>query len=187
MAYIKKGSKYKPVVNDLWSSKKHVPMCYDTHPPLEFGGLTVYGGSCSHPMVKDADVYIGFDYNVSGGTPRFPWEGPMPVIIRYPVSDGSAPADPESFRKMVDWTLDQLKQGKKVHVGCIGGHGRTGTFLAALVAVHTGNTKAVEYVRENYCKSAVESTSQVNFLVKHYDQEEVASSKKYSWDTGPTR
>ena len=37
--------------------------CYHSHPPLKLPGteLVIYGGSCISPVVKDADVYIGFD------------------------------------------------------------------------------------------------------------------------------
>lgn len=149
------------------STFKPAPRCYESHPPLEIPGYgVIYGGSCNSPVVKDADVYIGFDHGMKRG-PNFPWEEQTIVEVFYPVQDRHAPQHPENFRKMVDWTLLQLSAGKKVHAGCIGGHGRTGTFLAALVAA-AGNKDAVQYVREHYCKKAVESKAQVDFLMKHY-------------------
>ncbi len=48
-----------------------------------------------------------------------------------------------------------------VEVGCLGGHGRTGTALACL-AVLTGTpaNEAVAWVRANYCAHAVETEAQ---------------------------
>lgn len=51
--------------------------------------------------------------------------------------------------------------GENVEVGCIGGHGRTGTFLACLaVLCGVDAEKAVSWVRSNYCKEAIESDEQ---------------------------
>jgi hypothetical protein len=95
-----------------------------------------------------------------------PWEGK--ISYRYPVTDMHAPSDPATFDKLVRWLAEQIEAGKKVHVGCIGGHGRTGTLFAALVKVMLGEEDAIQYVRDGYCKKAVESKAQVDFLVKHY-------------------
>lgn len=61
------------------------------------------------------------------------------------------------------------EQGWKVEVGCMGGHGRTGTFLAYL-AVLSGvpAQDAVAYVRTNYCEHAIESDEQ-EFSVIQFD------------------
>ncbi|MCK5640964.1 MAG: hypothetical protein KAJ19_09215, partial [Gammaproteobacteria bacterium] len=66
------------------------------------------------------------------------------------------------------------------HIGCIGGHGRTGLVLAALAAyTKTAPKNAIQWVRKHHCDSAVESTSQVNFLVKHYKVAKAKVSKGY--------
>lgn len=69
-----------------------------------------------------------------------------------------------SLRKVlevVDNTRQLLKQGYAVEVGCIGGHGRTGTFLSLLiVAGGTDHETAIEWVREKYCHKAVENERQ---------------------------
>jgi protein-tyrosine phosphatase len=67
----------------------------------------------------------------------------------------SVPKSPKDFKALVAWTKTQLEEGKKVHCGCVGGHGRTGTFLAALCS-EFGEKDAVTYVRQNYCKNVVE-------------------------------
>lgn len=55
---------------------------------------------------------------------------------------------------------------KKVCLHCIGGHGRTGTAICAMmIAVEKWTVQdAVEYVREEYCRHAVESSSQCDYL-----------------------
>ena len=54
-----------------------------------------------------------------------------------------------------------------IHVACHGGHGRTGTVLAILAGL-MGVTKAdpVEFIRNKYCKRAVESASQISLVQK---------------------
>ena len=63
---------------------------------------------------------------------------------------------------------DQIaRQGARVLCFCIGGHGRTGTAMAALmIASGYGKTEAVELIRAQYCKQAVESKEQMEYLEK---------------------
>lgn len=152
--------------------------CYCTHPALKLPGLeaVIYGGSCIDPVVTDADVYIGFDGGMRRTSKAWPWTTGYEFL--YKIEDMAAPKDAESFRKLVGWTIDQLKAGQKVHCGCIGGHGRTGTFLAALCA-ELGEKDAITYVRDNYCHKAVESSTQVSFLAKNFGVKSVGSSKGY--------
>jgi hypothetical protein len=151
------------------------PRCYESHPPLTVGDHVIYGGSCIHPIVEDADVYIGFDHGMSQTDRTLPWvEG---VEFLYPIQDMGVPKNVATFKKLVEWVAVQLTAKKKVHVGCIGGHGRTGLFLSALVKHVTGNENATEYVRENYCKKAVESTAQIDFLKAHFGIKPAAPTK----------
>ncbi len=150
--------------------------CRETHPALPLGdGLVIYGGSCIKPVVKDADVYIGFDGGMDFTKRHFPWNQGEEVYFK--ITDGQAPGNVEEFKKLVEWTAQQLMIGKKVHAGCIGGHGRTGTFFAALASVMLSEEDAITYVRENYCKKAVESQVQINFLHKHFGIKKAKPSK----------
>jgi hypothetical protein len=139
----------------------------------------IYGGSCSSPIVSDADIYIGFDY-MPPKYPRFPWNTDTNPVIEIPfaITDMAAPKDPVEFKKMITWVCGQVLAGKKVHAGCIGGHGRTGTFLAAVVAEFMGEKDAITYVRKNYCKKAVESAVQTKFLETHYGITPVPGAKE---------
>ena len=141
--------------------------CYHKHPPLKMPGteLVIYGGSCLSPIIKDADIYIGFDESMKFTKRSYPWNAGEEFL--FAIRDMSVPDSPTQFGKLVDWTKAQLEAGKKVHCGCLGGHGRTGTFLAALVS-RFGEKDAVTYVRKNYCKKAVESSKQIAFLKEHF-------------------
>ena len=61
--------------------------------------------------------------------------------------------------------LDRARRGERVEVGCLGGHGRTGTALACL-AVLAGHpaADAVAWTRTHYCPKAVETPDQEAFV-----------------------
>jgi len=151
--------------------------CYINHPPLPLGGaLSVYGGSCSAPVSKSHDVYIGFDASMIKTSRRFPWVEGNEVPLS--ITDMQAPPNHNEFKSLVIWTAEQIIAGKSVHAGCIGGHGRTGTFFAALVKHMMGVDDAITYVRKNYCKKAVESSAQIEYLHTQWGVTRVAAAKK---------
>ena len=163
--------------SDTYSTKADsFGRCYHKHPALKLPGteLVIHGGSCLSPIVKDADVYVGFDHGMSFSQKSWPWKKGTEFL--FEIQDMSVPKDPDEFKKLVSWTRKQLEAGLKVHCGCIGGHGRTGTFFAALVA-DFGEPDAITYARKNYCQKAVESTSQVNFLHEHFGVKKVDGYK----------
>lgn len=163
--------------------------CYWSHPALGIGEFKVYGGNCGNPAHLDCDVYVALQSGSSVGLP-FPWEPGFGKIVQvmYPVQDMHAPKNPEEFKQLVGWLCNQVQEGKKVHIGCIGGHGRTGLVLSAIVAsMLPDEPDAIEYVRKNYCERAVESDAQVRFLVKHFkckDSVGYKSSKSVGWSIG---
>lgn len=70
----------------------------------------------------------------------------------------------ESLRRL----LARARTGDLVEIGCLGGHGRTGTALACLaVLAGVPPDGAVDWVRANYCTDAVETAGQRAF-VEHY-------------------
>lgn len=152
--------------------------CADTHPALAIAGYKLYGGSASHPIHKDCDVYVSLQSGSTSGLSSDPWEEKPVVEIHYSILDGAAPKNVTRFKKMIDYLCNQLQAGKKVHVGCIGGHGRTGTVLAAVVA-QLGEKDAIRYVRDHYCSKAVESREQVRFLVQNYGVDKAEPSKSF--------
>lgn len=152
-------------------------------PPLNFElegkKVTIYGGSCHHPSVKDADLYVSLDVE----QPVYHWEQPWyeeegKKHLRFPIPDMSIPEDSEDFKCCIDHIKYNISLGKKVHVGCIGGHGRTGMVLSALIQECMGEKlvdqlgnkiSAIDYVRENYGKKAVETVPQILFLYYNFN------------------
>ena len=100
--------------------------CYETHRRLAVDdGCFIRGGNGAWPVPTDAHLYVGFKLPLR--------ETPAPSIP-FPITDFRAPADADAYKTLVALVSDFLRPDRKVHAGCVGGHGRTGTFLAALVA-----------------------------------------------------
>jgi hypothetical protein len=78
--------------------------------------------------------------------------------------DAQAIPIPE-FKELLDWAGVQVASGQKLMVGCVGGHGRTGTVLAGL-AIRLGMPakKAIEFIRKEYCNRAIETKEQEKLL-----------------------
>lgn len=53
-----------------------------------------------------------------------------------------------------------------VEIGCIGGHGRTGTMLACMAVIdqNLNTVQAIDFVRSTYCDHAIETHSQEMFV-----------------------
>ena len=167
-------------------TQSYTAKCAHSHPALKFKvegkEYKIYGGACASPIVKDADVYIGLDRFEMGGSNQWPWEKSKikkAIEFAFHITDMAAPSNATDFKNMIDWVCNQLHEGKKVHVGCMGGHGRTGTVLVAVYAQMTGDKDAIQYVRQHYCTKAVESKEQVNFLMKHYGISKAAGAKEF--------
>jgi Arc/MetJ-type ribon-helix-helix transcriptional regulator len=92
------------------------------------------------------------------------WEPPWPhEHLDWP--DFGVPSDDASLRAALRLLLERARRQNRVEVGCLGGHGRTGTALACLAVITgLGSGEAVAWVRENYCSDAVESGQQELFV-----------------------
>jgi hypothetical protein len=161
-------------------SKYSYKSCWEDHPVVELGAGKFYGGHCNHPP-KGYDVSVGLDYSTKDTS--FPWTKKQ-VRFLFEIKDFSAPSNAADFKALINYLEKALNKGGVVHVGCLGGHGRTGLVLAALVAQMTGRKNAIEWTRKNYCKSAVESKEQINFLMNHYGVDTAEPSKKHSFYGG---
>ena len=81
-------------------------------------------------------------------------------IHLWHISDGG------TDERLVEWCIKKIDAGLTIGFGCLGGHGRTG-WLAARLVMHYLNLdgpEAVQYVRRNYSRSAVETRSQLHDL-----------------------
>lgn len=171
------GSKSDKVVHmdALMKPSKLYSSCYESHPILELGKGKLLGGNCDRPVTDDADVYIGLQSGMRQTSNSWPWS--KKVEFLYPIQDMGIPNSAKSFHSLVSYICKCLKEGKFVHVGCIGGHGRTGMVFAAVVKEMLGEEDAITWVRKNYCHKAVESSAQVRFLHEEFGIKKVSGSK----------
>lgn len=81
------------------------------------------------------------------------------ILIKWP--DRGVP-DKALLTELVDYLQEKVEAGTLIDIGCHGGHGRTGTLLGCLIARLTDMEPeaVIKYVREKYCKEAIESKSQ---------------------------
>lgn len=173
--------------------------CTEFHPPVQLmvngKAVEVYGSSCLRPNVKDADIYVSLDRFVDTYDWEQPWMPEEKKHIRFFINDGGVPDNEIQFNLCIDYLVKALDEGKKVHIGCIAGHGRTGIFLAALTQRTIGHklsneyTSAIDYVRDSYCANAVENLIQVLFLhstqdidVPHKESKRVEEFKTAFYD-----
>lgn len=72
-----------------------------------------------------------------------------------------------------------LVNGDPLYVGCMGGRGRTGLFMAVLCKA-LGVPKPVEYVRKHYYPHAVETQEQYRFVSEYKVPEAVKALVQYT-------
>lgn len=91
------------------------------------------------------------------------WQPPWPHDhIDWP--DFGLPTDVDALMTALRHVLDRVSSGQVVEIGCLGGHGRTGTALACLAVLAGGSDDPVGWIREVYCTSAVETEDQVELV-----------------------
>lgn len=181
------------------SITKYVEKCRHNATPAFFigdnqeTGVTYYGGSQSKiekeffapsewVVVSLLGYYSKYEKSIWAG--MSPWKelssyGQAPTItIEWP-DYGAPPVNAGFWSKLND--LCKATDIHKVLFYCVGGHGRTGTALSSVLVEVCGTTPkdAVKYVRDNYCKEAVESESQVEYLMELYKtQQQLAKAAK---------
>ena len=98
------------------------------------------------------------------GTPGRPPATWQPSVTRYPMPDGSPPADLAAMDEILA-TIEQARRDGNVAVACMGGVGRTGTVGAcALVARGFSAEEAIATVRKVRHPTAVETPAQEAFV-----------------------
>jgi len=153
----------------------HKPLC--PHPPqLLFtskdAGWKIYAGAgpdCIKRLSKfDLLLNLTGDTVFGGHIIPLPelkrWERPgcVPeIVLDWP--DMGIICLPREF-----WTtlMDLLTQRQaKMLVFCVGGHGRTGTAIASLMAAcGWSSADAIAWIRANYCRRAVETEEQEEYV-----------------------
>lgn len=119
--------------------------------------LTAASFAGVHPYRRDPMPDIGLYLD-----PR--WDPPWPHShLKWP--DFGVPERAEDVARALLSVLEEARVGRRVEIGCLGGHGRTGTALACL-AILSGlpSAEALDWVRTSYCAHAVETPEQAAFV-----------------------
>ena len=171
-------------------SDRHKPTCV-LAPVDEKEGWAIYAASRYLSDAAGMDLAIGCDNQgwTSGGNYKHTIPKELPeleikveplkaLVIKLDWPDQGAPPVP------FDWweKLYQLIQDRKWKVlfTCTGGHGRTGTAVACMYAL-AGIDKPIKEVRKHYCKSAVESLKQEDYIddfVKYLNKKDKEGESK---------
>ena len=126
--------------------------------------------SASHP-VKVNDTLFNKVYLMWGGPYRncpdalgnkgfCLLEEPFGIYHTHlPVPDFGVPTDEKAVEKALRAALDLFLDGHPIYVGCMGGIGRTGMFMA-LIARCLGHKDPIAFIRSNYSPMAVETIPQ---------------------------
>lgn len=156
--------RYKEYWDNSWASvadladttsSRTFTKCRHFNKPVEFpDGTTVYASSL-FTRGKDEEVPdFGLYLDPS-------WDAPCLAYQPY-WADYDIPSNAKvAVMAIVDVFNKASQAGMWVEVGCIGGHGRTGTVLACM-AVLAGleHDEAIKFVHENYCHHAIETKEQ---------------------------
>ncbi len=140
-----------------------MPGCvHDGSRPVQVGKHNIFPGG-SHYM-RVASLFSGFDLIVPldvGYQEVIPYTS---LVIPGLITDFQPPsAGYEWFLK--DTIIPELQRDGKVLVFCLGGHGRTGTVLAGLIALLEPDVDdPVAEVRNRYCDRAVETREQAEWI-----------------------
>lgn len=118
----------------------------------------MYGGSFFHAPEQE-------DYF----TVNLMKEYPLPSTRYVPIPDFSQPSNADQFIQVFE---EILNQPKDVYVGCFGGKGRTGLFMACFLK-YLGEEYPLERVRHEYNPHAVETEGQWMFLEGFSTREEL--------------
>ena len=114
-----------------------------------------------------------------GGYEEFPGlrpVTPMPYIsVDWP--DGGIPPVDEAF---IQDLCKLVSSGTNILIHCVGGHGRTGTLLTAMLLLMGRKGDVLKWLREAYCVKAVETTRQIDWLKAAHN---LKTKEKPLWGT----
>jgi tRNA/tmRNA/rRNA uracil-C5-methylase (TrmA/RlmC/RlmD family) len=115
----------------------------------------VYGG----PYMRKPGAMVGVKM-----AQELKMHGKGHTEIDIPTRDFCTP-NATALANGLETAVKQVLAGRPVYVGCYGGRGRTGLFLAVLAKAF-GVESPVEYVRKNYYHHAVETAEQYKFVTQ---------------------
>jgi hypothetical protein len=165
-----------------WSSNT----CTHAMDPILLNGVEVYASKVrSHTTDTTPDLGI---YAYSGWNPASP-------ALFIPWQDYGLPTcSYTSAARSIKLAFEAAKDGQAVEVGCMGGHGRTGTILACMAILADSELtgpEAVKLVQAAHCVKAVETSSQEWFVrwFRAWHLGEVFTEKEVgtAWDKTPAK
>ena len=131
--------------------------------PVRVGPYTVLAGGTRDLISADlekADVLVPLTGSVPFGFGR------RYEVLAAPMQDfGGVPIGWQEF--LEGEILPELASGRRLLVFCMGSHGRTGTFLASLIALLESAEETpdpIAAVRERHCDEAVETLKQAEAI-----------------------
>jgi hypothetical protein len=169
-AFSSKETSIKPYV--------YVPACGHNLTPLKLpDGHTIFLSGTSHlkseaeGTLPTAAVYLDTLWTAgqafsNDGTVTAAEDEIATLVVQWP--DFKA-IELDTLKRALEWAQQQLDAGEDLEVGCIGGHGRTGSFAAALcITQGLSAEEAVLYVKSHYCTKAIETPAQREMLASLY-------------------
>lgn len=168
MGKVKEAEEYWKAVESYYGSAIFIKRECKHGEIKELGGRLTGGKK----VPKDLDLLVLLDDMYIDDVEMFDTGGGISSIkyrlIFFSILDRDVPRSERvpMLNKLLEVMYEYLRTGHKVHVQCIGGHGRTGLVMALLMGRYGGITEPIKWVKENYCKSAVESNKQVRFVSK---------------------
>lgn len=128
-------------------------------PPFMIQGVPFYPSSMNNQR-KDDDLIPDWGLYLDWG-----WKHPDWRAENLDWRDYGLPSNyTVAFAAFVD-VIERAQRGEKVEIGCIGGHGRTGTALACIAVILGMTSKdAISHVRTNYCSHTLETDEQEWFV-----------------------
>jgi hypothetical protein len=174
---LNKNTKSAPVVPSNIQRTLNLPtfFCHKgTHKIFTSGNLTVHAGGLNRDVkLWPEALWLNCTGSRVGGPP-FEIYGFTPQIFRTAVQreividwpDYSTPEMARNFWNTLqqEFTLMAAPGPLDVIVFCDGGHGRTGTALAVLLALYGITNTPIAFVRDTYCEFAIETIKQEYYV-----------------------
>ena len=174
------GSTYKGSHSNEWDGEFAYSACKHWRTPVKVGntsGKLVASGHTNSPKppaltwqpypslgvylsrfwLEDLGRVVAQGVRIKGGAP---W----PYL--YTDWPDMSPVEQEPLAVIVDAVIAALGKGQTVEIGCTGGHGRTGTVIAGVLAILEGLDAgtAIAETRKRYCVSAIETFKQEEMI-----------------------
>jgi hypothetical protein len=150
------------------------------------GSKTLFKAPPPHPQHRGQPVRVGAYTVLAGGTRDLHPNDLAKADVLVPLTDTGIPyafgrryevlaaplqdygGVPENWRQFLEGVIiPELESGRKLLAFCVGSHGRTGTFLASLIAILESPEETpdpIAAVRARHCSRAVETKAQARAI-----------------------